>query len=147
MKKKLFAVPPCWIGLITALLVGILSTLMAINDIESDIKMDPQNFAVLCFCYCIVSLVCFDLYEDRLVVKFWFIPIRSVSWKRISGAVYIPYNRSSQKSIRGSSVIFSIYPCAPYDSSVGSIREYPSAQYAFILSLCVYNACSVIHTI
>lgn len=122
--KQVAHIPPYWLGLVATLLAGAMCTSMVLAGIELTNKMDPEFYAIIYFFFAIISTVCYDLYEDRLVVNVLFIPVRSISWSQISGAVYIPSDWNARKSIRGASVIFSVYPCVPYDQSIGSIRSY-----------------------
>lgn len=129
--RKLYALPPYWVGVWTLLLCEIVLLVMVSLGAWPDIAysaIKPWMVAIVVAYGFIESAVCFDFFEEYLLVKVFVIPVRKIYWKKVNCAVYIsgksykPLIKSSKDMKRPSFFILSTYPGKPYYPSSSKIR-------------------------
>lgn len=120
-KKLIVSVPPFWAGIISLFLGFLMFVILMLLGIEARNKAKPRESAIITLLFLIVSMTCYDIYEDQLVIKLLIVPIRKVSWNQFSGAVYIPQCLNGKKFKRGASIMLTLYPCKTFDRNKNNI--------------------------
>ena len=94
------------------------------RPLSSPCLRNPRESAIIMFFFFIVSMTCYDIHENQLVVKILSVPIRRIPWDKFSGAVYIPQYFNGKKYKRGASIMLTLYPCESYDRNTRNITLY-----------------------
>ena len=120
-KKAIVSIPPFWAGVIVLFPAFLLFVILALLGIEARNKLNPRESAIVTLIFMIALLTRYDICEDQLMVKLLVLPIRRISWDKISGAVYIPKHLDGKEYKRGASIMLTLYPCKTLDRNKNNI--------------------------
>ena len=97
--KKVISIPPRWDYIICLILGAIVTLGMMLGGIESDTPIRTNADRMIFIGAAMVFFArWYVLYEDCLVLKFLFIPVRKIPWTRVWGAFYLPAAMQKQKN-------------------------------------------------
>jgi hypothetical protein len=120
-KKLILSIPPFWAGVILLFPAFLIFVILALLGIEARNRLNPREGAIVTLLFMIALLTRYDICEDQLIVKLIILPIKRISWDKISGAVYIPKHLDGKEFKRGASIMLTLYPCKTFDRNKNNI--------------------------
>lgn len=115
-------IPPFWAGIWGCVFASIYFGVLIFLKVESKFpKIDLPSFEIIIFILLIHSAKSYELQEEKLIMKFFSVPIRKIGWSRFSGVAYIPRRQEGKKDRGEARVMLTISPCKPFDPSTKDV--------------------------
>ena len=107
-KSNLFLIPPNWTEMVLELLCIMFVGVLIVLGVDPPYpKISPWEMEGVLLLFLCRSLICYELRDTHLTVKFLVVPIRRVPWEKVCSAVYIPPRSNRHGLNRGTCVVLS----------------------------------------
>ena len=105
-EKKVLSIPPRWDYIFCLVIAAMMTLSMMLQNVESQTPIRTNEdrlifigLAMVYFCRWYV------IYEEGLVLKFLFIPVRKVPWEDVCGAFYVLKSTKKKREARPTIVL------------------------------------------
>ena len=110
-----FVIPPNRVEVIAGLLCAVYVGVLIVLGVDPAFpKISPWGIEIIILFFLFRALICYELHDAYLLVRFLVIPVRRIPWKKVCYAAYIPHKARRNRLKRGACVIISTRPGKHY---------------------------------